>query len=79
MSEDYDAKKKEYLENVAWLKTVVAPEDIYDFAEQTIHAALFFMIRWQEWVDIMEEAEKCEATNTWVSNVLGLRAKKCAG
>jgi len=64
---------RKYHEDVEWLKRCVSPDDIYDFAEQALIAATFFLSRWDEWVDINEEAENDRATSAWIRNILGIR------
>ncbi len=78
-----DTDKKYYLDefnkNVEWLRNTVSEDDIYEFAEQTLMAADYFIYKWREWVDIEEEATKDKLTNSWLNNVVGLRMLRDSG
>ena len=63
---------KKFKENVQYLERNVPPDDIYLFTEQTVMAALYFMFKWSEWVDIAQEAEKDPIAKKWITNILSL-------
>lgn len=71
---DKEELLKSYREDVQWLRDNIPPDDIYEFAEQALLSAEFFISCWNEWVDVFEECEKHPATKTWFTNVMGLRA-----
>jgi len=71
--EQHEAFLKKYREDVEWLRRCISPDDIYEFAEQSLIAATLFLSRWDEWVDITEEAQKDRATASWIRNILGIR------
>lgn len=58
--------------NIEYLQRNIPPDDIYIFAEETFMAALFFLHKWAEWVDINVECHKCIITQKWVKNIMGL-------
>ncbi len=62
--------------NVEYLKRNVPPDDIYLFTEQTSMAAIYFIHKWSEWVDIKKECAKDEITNKWIKNILGFEYYK---
>ncbi len=68
--------KKEVMEqfekNVAYLRKVIPPDDIYAFAEQSLIASLYFLHRWNEWEDLDEICRKEKVTRSHVYNILGL-------
>ncbi len=68
--------KLKFEKNVDYLKRNIPPDDIYMFAEQTYMATLFFLHKWSEWVDLNEEAERCDVTKKWITNIIGLQICK---
>ncbi len=62
--------------NVAYLKRNVPPDDIYMFAEQTFMAAMFFLFKWGEHGDIIEECKQDSVTKKWVNNIVGFQICK---
>jgi len=68
--------KEKFEKNVEYLKRNIPPDDIYMFAEQTFMATLFFLHKWNEWVDINEEAQKDPVVKKWVTNIVGLQMCK---
>ncbi len=72
--------REEYLrkfrKNVDWLKINIEPEDIYDFAEQAILAAEFFLDKWNQWEDVTEICKKNPVAHVYVSNITGIRKLK---
>lgn len=72
--EEQEARAR-FKENVEWLKVNIDEDDIYDFAEQTLMAADFFMGKWAK--EAGEEAVYCPQTEKWIKNVLSIRAAKC--
>ncbi len=73
---DREKYLQKFREDVEWLKENIPEEDIYEFAEQALCAADFFIMKWREWVDIEEEAEKDKVIGKWLQNVVGLRILK---
>lgn len=59
-----------------FLKRNIPPDDIYMFAEQTFMAALFFIHKWCDWVDISEECSTDPVAKKWVSNIIGFQMCK---
>lgn len=70
---DKNELMKKFRENIAYLERNIPPEDIYVFTEQTFMAALFFLKRWSDWVDVDTEMNECEVTKKWVMNIIGLQ------
>ncbi len=64
--------RAKFEKNVEYLSKNIPPDDIYIFTEQTIMAALFFMHKWTEWVDLVDECHKDPIARKWVNNILGL-------
>lgn len=67
---------KKFERNVAYLHRNIPPDDIYLFTEQTFMAALYFIHKLNEHVDILEECNKDPVTKKWVSNILGFELYK---
>lgn len=70
---------EQYKSDVEWLKRNIPPEQIYDFAEQSLMAATFFLAQWDDWVDLDEECDKSPVAKAWISNVLKLRHARQLG
>ncbi len=68
--------RKKFEENVLYLKRNIPPDDIYMFSEQTFMAAMYFMHRWAEWVDLREEALKDPVAKKWMINIMALAMAK---
>lgn len=72
-----EKEKEFYLEkfnkDVQWLRDVVPPDDIYDFAEQALMAADFFIHELSHWVDLGEEGERNKVLGLWLRNIVGMR------
>ncbi len=68
--------RAKFEENVAYLKRNVPPDDIYMFTEQTLMAAMFFIYKWSDHVDLNEEADKDETARKWLSNILKFQEMK---
>lgn len=64
---------KRYERKVSFLRKNIPPDDIYEFAEQALTCAEFFLSKWNDWVDINEECEKHRPVEMWVKNLVGLR------
>ncbi len=58
--------------NVAYLKRNVPPEEIYQFAEQTYMASLYFLFRWKDWEDLNEVMQQDIVAAKWIRNILAL-------
>ena len=62
--------RSRFEENLKYLQKTVPPDDIYIFCEQTISAAMYFIIKWREHVDLTEEAKNCPISKKWLTNIL---------
>lgn len=71
--------KERFEKNVAYLKRNVPPDDIYMFTEQTFMAAMFFINKWAEWVDINEEAKRDPIAERWLKNIIDFETMKMEG
>lgn len=75
MSKEESLNKEEMLkrfnENVEYMQRNIPPDDIYMFSEQTFMAALFFMKKWAEYVNVTEEMCRDVIVDKWVRNILG--------
>lgn len=67
-----DEIREEYEKNVQHLRLVVPPDDIYDFAEQTFMAALYFLRQYAQHVDIKKEMQENAPTGVYTHNLLTL-------
>lgn len=65
--------RKLYLKRVCFLRNNVAPDDIYEFAEQALACADFFLNKWNEWEDIAKEVDNNTDAGQWIKNLVGLR------
>lgn len=63
---------KEYEKNITWLRRNIPPDDIYDFAEQTYMAALYFLKRLSMVVDINEEFQDYPVSKKWATNICSI-------
>lgn len=68
--------RKKFEENVQYLQRNIPPDDIYLFTEQTFMAAMYFMHKWAEWVDLKEEAMKDPIARKWMTNIMALVVAK---
>ncbi len=68
---DKEQIRAKFDQNVEYLKRNIPPDDIYLFAEQTFMAAVYFMYKWSDWVDVSDECEKDMVAMKWVTNILG--------
>jgi len=68
--------QKKFEKNVDYLKRNIPPDDIYMFSEQTFMAAMYFIHRWAEWVDLNEEAQQDPVTKKWLTNIFALQIMK---
>ena len=64
--------KANFEKNVDYLRRNIPPDDIYLFTEQTFMAALFFLKKWSDCINITEEIEKDFISRKWVANIMGL-------
>ncbi len=69
---DKEQIKALFEKNVEYLKRNIPEDEIYEFAEQTFMAAVYFIYRWNDWVDINEECLKDEIAKKWVTNIMAL-------
>ncbi len=67
-----DEMREEFEKNVNYLRKIVPPDDIYEFAEQTVMAAMFFLKKWGEWEDINSACDEDLVIKKWVLNIVGL-------
>lgn len=72
MSMDKQEFLKKYERNIAWLRRNIPPDDIYDFAEQTYMAALFFLRLASVDPDFMKLLQECPITRKWSQNLCSL-------
>lgn len=78
-----DQEKEKHLEkfrqNVQWLREQIPPDDIYEFAEQALMAADFFISELSSWVDLSMESEQDKVLALWLKNVVGMRVLRDQG
>ncbi len=75
---DKNQLKKQFEDNVNYLRRNIPPDDIYLFCEQTFMATMFFLKKWSEVVDIEQACNDCPITKKWVCNILGFQRLKDA-
>ncbi len=68
--------KVKFEKNVEFLQRNIPADDIYIFAEQTFMAAMFFLQKWGEWVNISDQCKDNAVVNKWVNNIVGLHVCK---
>lgn len=68
--------REKFAKNVDYLKRNIPPDDIYEFAEQTFMAAMFFMYKWSDWTDLIQESENDDVAKKWIANIVGLHHMK---
>jgi hypothetical protein len=69
----------EYQDNVRWLRGAIPRDDVYDFAEQTLMAAEFFLLKLAPHLTEAEKQNESGALCTWIRNIARLRAAKEEG
>lgn len=62
----------DYLEDVKWLREHVAPDDIYDFAQQALMAAEYFIPLMADNMNLVEEMQKDKMLAHWIVNIHSL-------
>ena len=74
--EDRERYQAKFDNDVQWLRNNIPPDDIYDFAEQALMAADFFINELSLYVDLNEEAQINKLFGVWLKNIVGLRILK---
>ena len=72
MDEEKKKVLQKFKEDVAWLKQNIGQDDIYEFAQQALTGASYFIHKWSEWVDIEDEVDKDKVTAAWIKNIIGV-------
>ena len=67
-----DQLRENFERNIKYLQKNIPPDDIYIFSEQTFMAALFFLKKWSEVVNINEELRKDPIAEKWATNIMDL-------
>lgn len=62
--------KAKFEKSIAYIQKTIPADDIYLFTEQTFMAAMYFLLRWSEVVNLQEEAEENEISKKWITNIL---------
>ncbi len=60
-------------ENIEYLRKNIPPDDIYIFAEQTFMAAMYFLLQWNDSINVGEFCETDEIAKKWVTNILAFK------
>lgn len=68
--------RAKFEKNLQFLQRTIAPDDIYVFAEQTFMAALFFIHKWSNCVDINIECNIDPVVKKWVTNIMMFQEAK---
>lgn len=74
--EDRERYQAKFDSDVQWLRNNIPPDDIYDFSEQALMAADFFINELSLYVDLNEEAQINKLFGVWLKNIVGLRLLK---
>ena len=72
-------EREKFEERSLWLRERIAPDDIYDFAEQTIMCAEFFLMKFINYVELEKEMRKDKVLDVWVKNIVSIRFLKNSG
>lgn len=64
---------KKFNNNVEYLRRNIPPDDIYEFCEQTAMAAVYFLRKWDEWIDMQDEMDSNPTSKKWIMNIGSLR------
>jgi hypothetical protein len=70
---------EEFEKNVEYLRRNVPPDDIYIFTEQTFMAAMFFLMKWKDLVDLRKECREDKIVAKWVNNIGGFYLTRLEG
>ena len=62
---------EKYKKNVEWLHRNIPPDDIYDFAEQSYMAALFFLHTINHNLDLQQQLRD-PVFKKWATNIISL-------
>lgn len=65
--------REQFYKNIEYTQRMVPPDDIYMFSEQTFMAAVYFLKRWSECINLSEETEKDEIAKKWATNILAFK------
>jgi hypothetical protein len=65
-----------YDDNVRWLRQHVPMDDVYEFAEQTIMCAEYFLANLNGVMDLGSKMQNDKIFAGWVKNLVGIRAIK---
>ena len=68
--------KEKFEKNIQYLHRNIPPDDIYAYSEQTFMAAMFFLRKWVNHVDILEECKNDPVVKKWVTNLVGMEMCK---
>jgi hypothetical protein len=80
MDDEYINKMlAEYANQVKWLRERVPPDDIYDFAQQLLVAAEYFISVMDEEMELEEAILRDPALDHWIANVLSVEMMKREG
>lgn len=71
---DLEKRREKYLRRVKFLRENIPLDDIYEFTEQALSCADFFLFMWSRYTDVIEECENDAVTHSYVFNLLGLRS-----
>lgn len=76
LSHDEDDAIKEYRRDVEWLRSHVARDDIYDFAQQCLGMAEYFMVELNRICNLFELTDDDRVLQRYVINILSLQKMK---
>lgn len=68
--------RDEYEKDIVWLAKTIPPDDIYDFALQTYHAAEYFLAQWAKYEDLSEVYARDRLAKIWLKNIISFRMMK---
>lgn len=63
---DQQEFQAEYEKNIAWLQRNVPPDDIYDFGEQTLIAAVYFLKKYAQTFSYVPDIMHDPLTAHWI-------------
>lgn len=71
--DQFDEFEKAFNSRVRFLRNNIPLDDIYDFTEEALMAADFFLKKWAEHTSISDEIADSKEAYVWVSNIVNLR------
>lgn len=71
--DDHEKFLKEFEKDVKWLRNNIPPDDIYDFCQEALMAANFFLSKLMQLNDLEEELENDKVLSIYYKNIVAIK------